>query len=326
MGVGQGYEIDVLGLGAVAIDDLLYVDVYPPADAKVPVRCRRRQLGGLAGTALVTVSKFGGRAAYAGVLGDDDLSNAAAAGLARQGVDLTYLVRRAGARPIHSTVVVTREAARTIFFDTSGVMGADRELPEPTLIRRARVLLVDNFGVTGMIRAARIARDAGLPVVGDFESDDDPHFADLLPLVDHLILPADFAQRLTRTPDPRSMVARLWGPARTAVVVTCGAEGAWYRSREGGMRLQHHPAFSVQAIDSTGCGDVFHGAYAFALSRGFDTAGCIRVATAAAAIKAIRPGGQAGIPDWPGVVAFLAQHVESTEASTAIAAPHGQDH
>jgi sugar/nucleoside kinase (ribokinase family) len=321
MGVGQGYEIDVLGLGAVAIDDLLYVDVYPPTDAKVPVRCRRRQLGGLAGTALVTVSRLGGRAAYAGVLGDDDLSNAVVAGLAREGIDLSDLVKRLGARPIHSTVVVTREATRTIFFDTSGVMGADRELPELTLIRRARVLLVDNFGVAGMIRAARIARDAGIPVVGDFESDDDPQFTDLLSLVDHLILSADFAQRLTRTPDPRGMVARLWGPTRRAVLVTCGAAGVWYRSSEGGMGLRHQPAFRVQAMDSTGCGDVFHGAYAFALSRGLDIAGCIRVAAAAAAIKATRPGGQAGIPDWPGVVTFLAQHDERIEASTGVAAP-----
>ena len=76
---------DVLGLGAVAIDDLLYVDAYPPADDKTPVRSRRRQFGGLAGTALVAVARLGGRAAYAGVLGDDDQSEAAIAELAGKG-------------------------------------------------------------------------------------------------------------------------------------------------------------------------------------------------------------------------------------------------
>lgn len=93
------------------------------------------------------------------------------------------------------------------------------------------------------------------------------------------------------------MVARLWGPERIAVLVTCGAEGVWNRSR---------------------------GAYAVALARGFDIAGCIRVA-AAAAIKATRPGGQAGIPDWPGITAFLAQHAERIGTLTAVAAPQTQD-
>jgi sugar/nucleoside kinase (ribokinase family) len=303
--------VDVLGLGAVAIDDLLFVDDYPPSDAKVPVRSRHRQLGGLAGTALVTVARIGGRAAYAGALGDDELSRAAVAALAREGVDLAALSAHPDARPIHSTVVVTRTAARTIFFDTHGVLGADGERPSPDVIRGARVLLVDNFGVRGMIRAARIARAAAIPVVGDFESDDDPDIDELVALTDHLILPVAFAERVTGVSDPSAMVDQLWTRDRSCVVVTCGADGLWHRAVEPELGVRRLPAFPVEAVDSTGCGDVFHGAYALALARGFGTDDRLRVAAAAAAIKATRRGGQTGIPDWATVTGFLARYGQS---------------
>lgn len=322
MDVPDQASIDVLGLGAVAVDDILYVDAFPPADAKVPVGFRHRQLGGLAGTALVTVARLGGRASYAGVLGDDELSEAVTAGLAAEGVDLTHLVRRADTRPIHSTIVVAHEATRNIFFDSNGVVGADERLPTSAVIRRARVLLVDNFGVAGMIRAAETARAARIPVVADFESDGAAGFADLLGLVDHLILSAGFAERLTRTPDPAEMIARLWGPEREVVAITAGAQGVWYRARDGDRTPRFQPAFRVDAVDSTGCGDVFHGAYALALARGLDVGGRMGVAAAAAAIKATRLGGQAGIPDWATVAAVLDRPGEPVRAMPGLPAPY----
>ncbi len=301
-------DFDVLGLGAVAIDDFVYVDTYPRADEKAPVLRRARHLGGLAATALVTAARLGTRAAYAGVLGDDELSQAAVSGLAQAQIDLSYLVVQPAARPIHATVIVARQGAtRTIFFDRRGVVGAHPDLPEPAVVRRCRVLLVDNFGLAGMLRAARIARAAGIPVVADFEDAEAPLFAELLAEVDHLILSAGFAQALTHAPDAASAAARLWSPAREVVVVTAGAAGLWYIS--GASRdVQYQPAFAVQTLDSTGCGDVFHGAYAAGLARGLDLAARIRLATAAAAIKASRAGGQAGIPDWTQVEQFLREH------------------
>jgi sugar/nucleoside kinase (ribokinase family) len=316
--VTQGTDFDVLGLGAVAIDDFLYVDAYPPPDAKAPVVFRQRQLGGLTATALVTVARLGARSAYAGVLGNDELSEAAVAGLAHEGIDLTYLVRQANARPIHSTIVVAQQQpTRNIFFDSNDVVGADRELPAAAVIQRSRVLLVDNFGVSGMVRAARIAHDAGIPVVGDFEADDAPHFAELLSLTDHLILSASFARNLTRASNVNDVIERLWEPNRETVIVTCGVDGIWYLSNAETKSIQYQPAFSVKTVDSTGCGDVFHGAYAFALARGLAITSRVRMAAAAAAIKATQPGGQAGIPDWASLAAFLSQHGEPNETLRA---------
>ena len=289
--------IDVLGLGYTAVDDLLYFDGYPQADSKMPVRRRERHCGGLAATALVAAARLGCRCAYTGTLGDDDHSRFVIERFGEEGVDVTHLRRLPDARPVRSTILVdqTRQT-RTILFDLSGVMRVDGDWPPEDLIRAAKVLLVNNSGVEGMIRAARIAHDAGIPVVADFESADDPLFPQLLALADHLIVSRDFALKLSGEHDPAAAVHALWTPDRRAVVVTCGKDGSWYASDERPRILLHQPALAIEAVDTTGCGDVFHGAYAAALVHGQTVHDAVRFATVAAGLKATRRGGQAGIP------------------------------
>jgi sugar/nucleoside kinase (ribokinase family) len=302
-------RFDVLGLGCVAVDDLLYVAAYPPADAKVQVRRRERQGGGLTATALVAAARLGSACAYAATLGHDELSAWVAQRLAAEGIDLTHLRRVAGARPIHSTIIVDESRlTRTIFYDLEGVEGARPDWPAKEVIHSARVLFVDHFGVEGMTRAARVARAAGVTVVADFERDDPPGFPELLALVDHLILSRAFAGQLTGAADPAAAVRKLWAAGRQAVVVTCGEEGAVYLGADRPDTPRHQPAFEVRAVDTTGCGDVFHGAYASALARSLDLAGRVRFASAAAALKATRRGGQAGAPTRGAVETFLQEH------------------
>jgi sugar/nucleoside kinase (ribokinase family) len=300
--------IDVLGLGCAAIDDLLYVAAYPPSDAKTQVLRRDRQGGGLTATALVAASRLGARAAYAGTLGDDDLSEWLLQRLRQEGVDVAHIRRRPGARPIHSVIIVDEgRQTRSIFYDLAGVYGAETDWPTEEVLRSARVLFVDHFGVEGMSRAARIARAAGIPVVADFERNEMPGFDDLLTLTDHVIISRDFAERLTGTANPAAAVDRLWTPDRQAVIVTCGDEGCWYRT-PADARTRREMAFAVATVDTTGCGDVFHGAYAAALARGLDMTDRVHFASASAALKATRRGGQAGIPTREAVEAFLKEH------------------
>lgn len=297
--------IDVLGLGCVAVDDLLVVPSYPLPETKVRLRRRERQCGGLTGTALVAAARLGARCAFAGVLGDDEDSRFVVECFGREGIDTTHLRRLPGARPIHSTIIVDEEAhTRTVLFDLAGSVGAEPDHPPDGVIRAARVLYVDHYGIEGMTRAAQVARAAGVPVVADLERDEWPGFHGLLALVDHLIVGRAFAEKLTGISDPAAAVDRLGREDRRAVVVTCGADGCWFRG-DADPRPRRQPAFPVEVVDTTGCGDVFHGAYAAALARGVDLAGRIRFASAAAAIKATRYGGQAGIPSRAAVEAFL---------------------
>jgi sugar/nucleoside kinase (ribokinase family) len=288
--------MDVLGLGCSAVDDLIYLPVFPTPDTKVRVTRRERQCGGLTATALVAASRLGAKAAYAGVLGDDPDSRFVLESLKRENVDTQYVLRRAEARPIHSTILVDEQnLTRTILFDLAGSTGADPEWPREDVIHQAKVLYVDHYGIEGMTRAARIARATGNAVVADLERNEWPGFDGLLALVDHLIVSQAFAAKLTGFSDAAAAVAALWRQDRQAVIVTCGAEGCWYRGA-GDAEVRHYPAFQVEAIDPTGCGDVFHGAYAAALAASMPLAERIRFASAAAAIKATQRGGQAGIP------------------------------
>ena len=297
---------DVLGIGAVAVDDLVYVDGYPPPDTKVPIIEERREGGGLAATALVTVARLGGRAAYLGVLGDDSLSRFAITELERAGVDCSRVRRRTDARPIHSVIIVDRRTGqRTLFYSLAGVADPEAADITPEVIGACRVLLVDSSVAIAALRAVDLAHRAGVPVVADLEDPDSVGVPELVGEVDHLIVGLDFARGLTGTGSPEEMLHALWLPSHAACVVTAGDRGCWYLARETGGEVQHRPARRVRVVDTNGCGDVFHGAYAARIARGDTVASAIAVATIAAAQKATQPGGRRGIPDWPTVVRLL---------------------
>jgi sulfofructose kinase len=299
-------KFDLLALGAVAVDDLLYAASYPVADEKAAVLRRERQCGGMSAIALITAARLGCSCAYAGVLGREELSDFAAAQMRAEGVNLKHLARRAGVRPIHSVIIIdSKRGSRNIFFDISGVLGADVDWPPASVIQSTRVLFADWFSVPGMIRAARVARQAGIPVVADFEQQGLSGFPVLLNLPDHLIVSDSFAAQLTGTTDPRRALKKLWKKHHQLVAVTAGGNGCWYLSADDPARPRHQPAFKVNVVDTTGCGDVFHGAYAAALARGMNVPDRIRFAAAAAALKAAKPGAQKGIPTLAEVQKFL---------------------
>jgi len=298
-------NFDVLGLGVTAVDDILYVPTYPPADGKVEVRASERHCGGLCATALVAAARLGARCAFAGTMGHDGDSRFVLDTLKREGVNIRHVVHRTGAGPVRSVIVVDEtRRTRNIFYDTSAARGADSRLPAKEVILASRVLLADRFGIPGMIRAARIARAADIPVVADFESFKLPRFCELLDLSDHLIVSENFARQFTGAKTPKAAARALWRTDRSVVVITCGAAGCWFLERSAG-EVKHLPAFRVKAVDTTGCGDVFHGAYAAAITQGLATEERLRFASAAAALKATQHGGQKGIPTLGEVRAFL---------------------
>jgi sulfofructose kinase len=296
---------DILGIGCATLDDLVYVREFQGPDVKTRAVRAEQQFGGLTATALVTAARLGASCAFAGVLGEDPLSQAVEADLTAEGVDCSPAPRDSGARPIRSTVIVDLSTGgRTIFFVVDGAVGALDDQPSAAVLEATKILFLDGYGMSGAIRAARIAREAGIPIVVDFERAEDPRFPELLALVDHLVVSRSFAYLQTGASEPAEAVRRLWNSGRDTVVVTAGEQGAWFLTA-GDNEVRHESAPVVPVVDTTGCGDVFHGAYAAALARGEGATGRVRFASAAAALKATRYGGRAGIPTLTAVEELL---------------------
>jgi sulfofructose kinase len=280
-------RFDVLGLGCTAVDDLVYVARFPAADEKIRVERSSRRFGGLTGVALVAAARGGARCAYAGCLGTDELSTWVAGVLKEEGIDTSQTPRLPQASVVHSVIVVGCESgSRNVFFEGAGMIGAQDTTPDAESIRSCKALFIDQWGMAGNLRAARIARSAGVAVVADIEEAQSPLFREVLDLVDHLILSESFATAISGAPDAASAAVRLWRADRAATIVTCGARGCWSVSKENNLTPVHHPAFKVKAVDTTGCGDVFHGAYAASLARDDYLNERIQFAAAAAALKA----------------------------------------
>ncbi len=304
-------KYDIIGLGVCVVDDLLYVDAWPARDAKVRIARRDRQCGGLTANALVAAVRLGARCAYAGVLGEDEASDWVRDRLSAEGIDLRHACVHPPAGPARSTIVVGQDVgSRNIFSDSSAATGHAARCPVPRdVVARARVLLVDHVDAERMLSAARLARAMGVAVVLDMERVNVPFARELLAIADHAILPAHAAMELTGCTTPAESACMLGQSADQTVVVTAGEAGCWaVDGPTTNRRPMHYPADQVNAVDTTGCGDVFHGAYAAMLAQGQNLQERIRWASAAAAMKATRHGGGSSAPTRAEVEAFMNQY------------------
>ncbi len=304
---------DVLGVGIAAVDDLLTVDKYPPANVKVPVLAATRHGGGPACTAMAAVAALGGRAVFVARLGEDELSLHIRRILAARGVNLSYMISDPAGRPYHSRIVIDRSTGeRTIFYDNrffEPISAAD--LPDG-LLAASRVLLLDFLCEPAPVDLAKKARHAGVPVIIDMEGRS-PHAVQLLEQVDHLVAPEEFAQWFTGERDLFAACARLAKKNRAATVVTAGAAGCWWTDSPD-RPPTHLPAFPVEAVDTTGCGDTYHGAYALAIARGFCVPQAVLFAAACGALKACgRGGGWDALPTSRQVCELLRQRLAADD-------------
>lgn len=311
---------DVLGVGIAAVDDLLYVADYPPIDCKIPVHGQTRQGGGPACTAMAAVGCLGGRAAFVARFGGNDLSQYIASALEHRGVDTSHIVPDPAGGPYHSVIVVDREGHRNVFYDPAlyKVVGAD-DLPA-ALIQSTGLVLLDHITEPSLIAVAEKVRALGVPLLCDVEGRTESAKA-LAGLADYLVVPKGFAVWMSGEADPRAACAQLARERRLATVVTDGAEGC-YVCAGPVSSVRHFAAFKVDAFDTNGCGDAFHGAFGLAISRKLPVELAIVFASASAALKALSCGGQRrgwnALPALDEVAEFLRDRVDEPERSALL--------
>ena len=271
------------------------MDEWPERERKIPIHRLETQGGGLGATALVAAARVGAKCAYAGMLGFDDASKRVADILECEGIDLDLVSWREEAGAIRSFVVVdTTHNSRNIFFKRPQLVGAPPDEPGESEIAASKCVFIDHYGGAGNVRVGEIARRVGVPVVADFERNNVEGWNDFYPLVDHLILSRGFASRLTNETEPTEIVRALWNENRKVVLVTCGEDGCF--ASTDGKTLAQHRAFATDVVDTTGCGDCFHGVYCATLSWDYALEKRIQWASAAASLKARVAGAQRGLP------------------------------
>jgi sulfofructose kinase len=293
----------VLCAGIAVQDIVMRVESFPAPGAKIPASDFIITGGGCSANAAVTVARLGGRAAFAGPLGDEEdaASNRILADLAAEGVDCDGVVRVAGGQASVSLILLDAGGEKALATRRGAGLNDARPSDPARLLADADIVQIDNRFPAFVTPIVRAARDRGIPVVIDFDLAADPGDA-LLRLGTHVVASAEALRGGSGLDDPRAGLMCLAEHLSGFLAVTDGENGVFWLH---GGEVRHMPAFAVKAIDTLAAGDAFHGAFTVALAEGREDAAALRFATAAAAIKCTRFGGSAGFPRRDEVEAFL---------------------
>ncbi|NLC23686.1 MAG: sugar kinase [Oxalobacter sp.] len=296
---------DIICLGKSTLDLIWPVESLPGKGGKFIARDFIQLGGGMAATAAVAVSRLGRKVAFYGRAGDDAAGHAMLDELAGYGVDVSQFRLFPNARSSVSGILVDKEGERAI----ANFRGAD--IPDEAHwldlddVAQTHAVLVDVRWKEGAVSICAKARAHGIPTILDGEIADLDIYDALLPLVDHAIfsLPGlrSYGGAVT---NHLQILQKVREQGCKVAAVTMGAQGCLWIDDNG---VQHQAAFGVNVVDTTGAGDVFHGAYAVALAEGKNTVEAMRFASGVAALKCTHYGGRAGIPDREEVDAFLAE-------------------
>ena len=286
-------EFDMVGIGLNATDTVLTVPHFPAYGGKVSFHKEFYSVGGQVASAVVTCARLGLRAKYIGTVGDDERGRIQLESLQTSGVNIDHVQQRRNCANQSAYIVIDESTGeRTVFWSRPECLRLQPEEITSDQIVCARLLHIDGHDTPAMEHAARIARANGIPVTVDVDTMY-AGFERVLPLVDYLIASSEFPGRWTGREDPfdaLQTIQRQFGMKMAAM--TLGAHGAlaWCDGR-----FVYSPAFVVNCVDTTGAGDVFHGAFCYAVLQQMPIAEALGFANAMAALNCTAMGARGGI-------------------------------
>ena len=286
---------DVVGVGANSVDFVYRLPAYPRPDspfAKLPISQHLISCGGQVTTALATCAALGLRTAYVGTVGSDEYAQRMRAELDARGIDASRVIAREGTNPFAVILLDDREGERVVLWSRGPHLKLTAREITADMFAEARLVHVDDVDLDASVAAAQYARERGLPVTSDIERTSDEARA----LIDAVTVPI-FAEHvpiaLTGEQTLATALRALQRPHHSMIVVTRGARGAMMLA---GNEVIEQPGIPVTAVDTTGAGDVFRGAFIYALLRGDAPHEILAFANAAAAISCTRVGAMASVP------------------------------
>ena len=285
-------QVDVVGIGINATDTIIRLPCFPALDSKVELISIRVMPGGQVASAMVACQRWGLKARYSGKIGDDAAGSLQIEEMKREGVDAHWIVAPGCSSQIAYILVDEISGERTVLWRRDPSIALRPEELERAWIRGARALLVDGHDTEAAAKAARWAREENIPVVGDFDNRY-PGVEVLLERVDFPITSRDFPERMTGEKNLlRSLPILLAKFKFHLIAATIGRLGvlAW-----DGSRFILCPGFQVNAKDTTGAGDIFHGGFLYGLLRGMPVEEILEFSCAAAGLNCEAMGARGGI-------------------------------
>jgi sulfofructose kinase len=295
-------SFDVVGVGLNATDTLILVSRFPAFGGKVPYEREVLSPGGQVASAMVTCAKLGLRAKYIGTLGDDKGGAVQLESLRASGINLDDIEIRTNC-PNQSAYILVDQATgeRTVLWHRDDCLRIDPASLTPEKIICARLLHIDGHDTPAVSRAAEIAHRHQIPVTVDVDTIY-PGFDRVLPHVDYLVASSEFPSRWTQEPDPFRALAIIqeeYGMRMAAM--TLGADGS-LALVEG--NFVYSPGFVVDCVDTTGAGDVFHGAFCYAVSESMPVREALEFSNAMAALNCTALGARGHIATFQEARAF----------------------
>jgi len=300
----SGRGIRVICLGLSALDQVWRVDrLLSGGSEKIKSFDYSAIGGGMAANAAVTAARLGAATSFWGRGGDDAAGHEMRTALSRENVDVRNFRLFAGGRSSVSGIIVDKAGERQIV-NFRGSFPVEADWLPLYEVGGTSAVLADPRWVEGAVTLFETSRALRVPTILDADVADADVFERLLPLTDHVIFSEPALAGFSDSASDEAL-AKLARFQCRVVAVTRGRAGvSWC---EGGQ-FNRRPAYAVDAVDTTGAGDVFHGAYAFAVGGGLGVADAMSFASAAAALKCTRASGRDGIPGFEDCLALMRTH------------------
>jgi sulfofructose kinase len=289
---GAPRTVDVVGVGINATDTIIRLPQFPASDSKIEIALAEVMPGGQVASAMVACRHLGLSVRYVGKIGDDAAGKLQVSEMEREGVEAHWIVAHDSSSQIAYILVDDSSGERTVLWKRDPSIALMPSDLTREWISDARALLVDGHDTEAAATVARWAREESIPVIGDFDNRY-PKVEDLLHFVDFPVASKDFPERLTGEPKLLKSLPRIFFEFKCRLIAaTLGRLGAiaW-----DGKRFLLCPGFRVHAVDTTGAGDIFHGAFVYALLQGWPIEEILEFSCAAAALNCTAPGARGKI-------------------------------
>jgi len=289
---GSPKAVDVVGIGINATDTIIRLPHFPALDSKVEVISSEMMPGGQVASAIVACRRWGLRTRYVGKVGEDAAAQLQMDEMENEQVDTRWIV--ASGRESQTSYILVDESTgeRTVLWKRDASIALWPGDLKREWVWDARILLIDGHDTEASATAARWAKQEELEVIGDFDNRY-PGVEAVLEHTDYPVTSKDFPERLTGEKNLLKSLPQIFERFRCRLIAaTLGRLGAlaW-----DGKKFLLCPGFQVEAVDTTGAGDIFHGAFAYGLARNHRVEEILQFACAAAALNCMAPGARGNI-------------------------------